>query len=83
MAGAEHSLIVANGALVDTDSQIDEIPSDARRACGQAATIQAMAFFLIAVHTVIVGLVSLWHAGSHALSSIKQVRGDAHLAEAE
>jgi hypothetical protein len=76
-------LVVADGALVDAHSQIHEIPTDARLACGQAAAIKAVAFLLVTFHAIVVWLVRLGDTLSHALSFVKQKWGYAHLAEPE
>ncbi len=47
-------MVVADGALVDAHSQIHEIPTDARLACGQAAAIKAVAFLLVTFHAIVV-----------------------------
>ncbi len=76
-------MVVADGTLVNTHSQIHEIPSDARLACGQTAAIKTVVFLLITVYAKVVRLVCLRDALCHALSFVKQVWGYAHLAETE
>ena len=60
--GCRNVKVVTNRTLVDTDSQIQEVATNARCARSQTGAVEAVVLNRVTVQAVAVALVSLWGA---------------------